>query len=205
MSWAAPKALKSYSLQRKTKMSVELVNFDNEESNLIIKKYCIESSPFASIDNNKSISFRDIASDNFVKSLEHECRLSVCSVSSGGDYLFFAFFKKSNNDFIDLHFALPNTNLKLSPVEMRVCFYDLCIYALDKLGVEEIEGKVMRVSKKNSYKIFLKRYIKAITYKENEHSEYDHVYLNRESILAHCEKLKIQSNRNKLGDKTSRE
>lgn len=185
-------------------MSVELVNFDNEESNLIIKKYCIESSPFESIDSNKSISFRDIAAENFVKSLEHECRLCVCSVSSSGDYLFFAFFKKSNNDFIDLHFTLPNTNLKLSPVEMRVCFYDLCIYALDKLGVDKIEGKVIRVTKKNSYKIFLKRYIKAISYKENEHSEYDHVYLTKESILNHREELQIQSNRNKLDNKTPR-
>ena len=183
-------------------MRVEQVDFSNEKCNTIIKKYCIESSPFSSIDIHKSISFRSVASENFVKSLEHECRLSLCSISPEGEYLFFAFFKKNNNDSIELHFALPNTNLKQSPSQMRNCFYDLCLHALDKLKVEEIEGEVIRVSKKNSYKIFLKRYIKAMTYKENEHSEYDSVYLNRESILAHCEKLKIQSNRNKLENQT---
>ena len=180
-------------------MKIQKVNFNDDSSNIIIKKYCIESSPFESIDIHNSISFRDIASENFVKSLEDECQLCICSVNADGEYLFFAFFQKKY-DYINLHFALPNTSLKSSPIEMRDCFYDLCLHAIDYFDIEEIRGEVFRVSKKNSYKIFLKRYIKAITYQENEDLDHDLVYLNRESMLNHCEKLKIQSNRNKLDD-----
>lgn len=184
-------------------MRVCPVNFSDEESLVVIKKYCIESSPFVEMDVNKSISFRAIAAEGFIRSLDEDCRLSIRCVSDELEDLFFAFFKKNNNEEIVLHFAMPNTNLKQSPSEMRDCFYKLCLYALDKLKVDKIKGKVIRISKKNSYKLFLKRYIKAMTYQENKDSDYDSVYLTRKSIEDHCEKLKVSSNRDELNNKAS--
>lgn len=90
---------------------------------------------------------------------------------------------------IDLYFAMPNTKLNLSPAVMRHCFYQLCLEAIKHFSIEEIKGKIFRKNKKNGMKLFFKRYIKAMTYEEIEDKPYDYVYLSKESILDHYEKL----------------
>ena len=190
-------------MPKKNNTKIEFVDFGDQESNNIIKKYCLHSAPFDQIHNFYSISCRDIASENFLDRLKEKCQLSIAAKSEE-DYLFFTFFKKDKGGFIDLYFAMPNTNLNLSADIMRHNFYSLCLYAIDHFSMDNIEGLIYRKNKKNSMKLFFKRYIKAMTYKENEDLPYDSVYLTKESILNHREKLQVQSNRNKLDDKTPR-
>jgi hypothetical protein len=77
---------------------------------------------------------------------------------------------------------------------MRFCFYSLCLYAMEYFVADKMSGTIRREKKKNPFKIFLKRYIKAMTYTEKPDKDYDSVYLTKESILNHCEKLKTKGN-----------
>jgi len=176
-------------------MRIRKINPNDIETKSIVKKYCIESIPIEEISIFNSVFARSLASDLFINNLFEDADLSLCSCDNKGVVIFFAFFI-NYEDNIELRFASPNTTLKLSPPIMRQHFYNLCLYAVNYFKNDRINGKVYRVNKRNGYKLFLVRYIKAITYVENDDKDYDDVYLTKESILDHCEKLKTEGNWN---------
>lgn len=184
----AQKVLKQ-SFQLKTNdIIIENVDFKDPEASRLIKKYCLHSAPFDYVSNFNSISSREASSESFIELLEHQCHLSIAAKSKEGEYLLFIFLKKKIK-VIDLYFAMPNTKLNLSPAVIRYCFYRLCLEAIKHFSIEEIKGKIFRKNKKNGMRLFFKRYIKAMTYEEIEDKPYDYVYLSKESILDHYEKL----------------
>lgn len=176
-------------------MIIKKIDFNDEKAIYLIKKYCLLSAPFGEIDHLNSISSREQSTIKYINELK-KCDLSICCLSDEGDYLFFIFLYNLNNSCLDLEFALPNTANNPSTDLMRRCFYSLCLYGMDELNATEMIGTIRRQKKKNAYKVFLKRYIKAITYTENKDKKHDNVYLTKESILNHCEKLKAEGNWN---------
>ena len=77
------------------------------------------------------------------------------------------------------------------------------LYALNYFGKDSMTGTIMRKNKKNPFKMFLKRYVKAIEYKETKDNTNDLIYLSKKSIINHCEKLKFKSNWDEFLNKTS--
>jgi len=180
---------------------IEKIDFNDKEFISLINFYLLRSSPIPRIDNLHSFSAKSLAINEYIETLSG-LDLSVACIDDDGGYLFFVFLDKLSDGCLDLEFAFPNMPNNPSTDLMRDCFYRLCLYGLNHFGCDKIKGTIRRQKKKNPFKIFLKRYIKAISYKENQGCEHDSVYLNRESILVNCEKLKIQSNRDKLDDQT---
>lgn len=176
------------------KLKIEKINFDDSAFLSLIKKYCLQSAPFGEIDHLNSIKSRNKATERYIDFLKQSCGFCVCCKDVFGDYIFFAFFKPYKKSSIELVFAFPNTEKSNDISILRRSFYNLCLEAISEYNIDTIKGKIFRRNKKNNYKIFLKRYIKAIKYTENEDKNHDFVYLDKESILKHREKLKIQGN-----------
>ena len=174
-------------------MKIEKIDFNNKKFISLINFYLLRSSPIPRIDNLHSFSSKNLAINEYIDTLS-DLDLSIACVDNN-NYLFFVFLDKLSDGYLDLEFAFPNMPDNPSIDLMRDCFYRLCLYGLDYFECDKIKGTIRRQKKKDPFKTFLKRYIKAISYKENKESKYDLVYLSRESILTHCEKLKIQGNR----------
>lgn len=174
-------------------MNIEEVNFNDEDVVYLIKKYCLYSAPFGQIGYLNSISSRERSINQYIKVLKN-CELAIAAVNGGGDYLFFLFIGETSKKGLSLEFAFPNPCISSNISLMRFCFYNLCLHAMDFFRKEEISGIIRRQNKKNPFKMFLRRYIKAISYTENDEQQYDSVYLTKESILKHREQLKSKSN-----------
>ena len=169
-------------------MKIEKIDFQDENFRRLIKKYCLSSAPFGEIERATSLSSRIAAVERYVKNTLVKSDLALCAKSNSGEYLLFAFFLDEGNR-LNLTFAFPNQEIKQTASEIRLCFYKICLKAIKKTKIEEIIGLVFRHNKKNAYKIFLKRYIKAMTYVENKEGGADLVYLTKESILKHYEEM----------------
>ena len=180
-----------------TNVKIEKINFNDKKFISLINFYLVKSNPVPRISNITSFSAKQLAINEYINTLS-DLDLSIACVDDKGNYLFFVFLDKLSNGSLDLEFAFPNSSVSSNVDLMRSCFYSLCLYGLDYFKCDNIEGTIRRQKKKNPFKVFLKRYIKAISYEEREDLKHDFVYLNRESILKHCEKLKIQGNRDKL-------
>jgi len=169
-------------------MKIEKIDFQDENFRRLIKKYCLSSAPFGEIEIATSLSSRIAAVEKYTRNTLVKSDLSICAKSNSGEYLFFAFFV-DEGDKLNLTFAFPNQEVKQTASELRLCFYKICLKAIKKTKTKCIVGLVFRSNKKNAYKIFLKRYIKAMTYIENKEGGADIVYLSKESILKHYEEM----------------
>jgi len=174
-----------------SKRNVILIDFKDPVFQDLLKTYCLRSSPFGEIDYIKSINGRNRASEKYVSFLKENCSLPIAVRNENNEYLFFAFFNHIKDSHIDLIFAFPNTKLESDIPTMRLCFYELCLTAFNYLKCDNIIGKVFRREKKNAYKFFLKRYIKALTYTENKDKEFDEVYTDKQTLIKEYEKLSI--------------
>lgn len=173
-------------------MKIEKIDFNDQEFISLINVYLLQSNPIPRIDGLSSLSAKQIAINQYIEVLS-ELDLSIAA-KNNGEYLFFIFVDKLDDGGLDLEFAFPAINIMEDFVSSRLCFYSLCLYAMEYFGADRMSGTIRRQKKKNPFKIFLKRYIKAITYTENKDKKHDNVYLTKESILNHREKLKAEGN-----------
>jgi len=173
-------------------VKIEKIDFNDQEFISLINIYLLHSNPIPRIDGLSSLSAKQIAINQYIEVLS-ELDLSIAA-KNNSEYLFFIFVDKLDDGGLDLEFAFPAINIMEDFISSRLCFYSLCLYAMEYFGADKMSGTIRRQKKKNPFKIFLKRYIKAITYTENYKQQYDSVYLTKESILKHREQLKSKSN-----------
>ena len=183
-------------------MKIQKINFQDREFLSLIKFYFLNSGPFPRINDLKSFSAKQIAINEYIETLS-ELDLSLVLTDDDGGYVFFLFVDDTNDDYIDLEFCFPASNIMEDFKYSRLCFYSLCLHALNYFGKESITGTIRRKNKKDPFKSFLKRYIKALEYKEIKDKPHDLVYLSKESILDHCEKLKTKGDWHKFFDETT--
>lgn len=183
-------------------MKIQKINFQDPEFLSLINFYLLNSGPFPRINDLKSFSAKQIAINEYIETLS-ELDLSLVLTDDDGGFVLFVFFDDTEGDCIDLEFAFPNHTIVPSVDLIRNSFYSLCLHALNYFGKESISGTIRRKNKKDPFKSFLKRYIKALEYKEIKDKPHDLVYLSKESILDHCEKLKTKGDWHKFFDETT--
>ena len=174
-------------------MKIQKIDFNNEGFLTLIKSYLWDSEPIPKISQLRSVSAKNVAIDQYIEILS-ELGLSIAALNDDNEYLLFVFINTKEEGLLDLEFAFPNSYISSNTRLMRMCFYSLCLYAMGYLKINNMHGTLRRQNKKNGFKFFLKRYIKAISYTENDEHQYDSVYLTKESILKHREQLKSKSN-----------
>ena len=181
-------------------MKICKINFSENNFKNDFLNFCLSSEPFEEVEYG-SRSLKNFQSITYLNSLNNS-DLPIVIIDNNEINVFYAFFNIKNND-LDLEFCFPALNIMEDFEYSRLCFYSLCLYALNYFGKDSMTGTIMRKNKKNPFKMFLKRYVKAIEYKETKDNTNDLIYLSKKSIINHCEKLKFKSNWDEFLNKTS--
>ena len=183
-------------------MKISNIDFEEIKFRDLFLKFCLDSCPLKEMEYG-SRTVKSLQCYNYLETLK-STDLSITIKDSDNNYLFFCFLNDTKEDYIDLEFCFPVSNIMEELVhDSRLCFYSSCLYAIDFFKKEKIIGKIRRNNKKNPFKVFLKRYVKGLKYIEKQDKNSDSVYLIKDSIIKHCEKLKIKSNWNELFNEIS--
>jgi len=145
-------------------------------------EYCLFSKPYKNLECG-SISLREENIKKYLKTLKNESDLIDSAINKNNKHSFFLFTKKKE-DHLEIQFLFPNRLIKQTSKETVKSFYLLCIKQLEASGYEFLKGEILRNHKKQSYKKFLKRFVRAVSF-DNENN----ITIHKEKLIKEYEKM----------------
>ena len=171
-------------------MKVLKINFDDPKFISMFNRFCFESKPITSMECS-SINLRIRAINEYMQYLKDSSEFFIAVVSDSGEYIYSAFFKRTDDNFVNLLFALPNHDITSDIKLMRACWCLLANECFEHFGLTEIRSDIFRKHKLKSYIKFIKRSLNIAEYIENKNKEYDSIRITKELVIKYNENLQI--------------
>ena len=145
-------------------------------------EYCLFSKPYKNLEYG-SVFLRQENIKKYLKTLKNNSDFIDSTLNDKNKYSFFLFTKKKD-DYLEIQFLFPNRLIKQTLKETVKSFYLLCIKQLEASGCSLLRGEILRNHKKKSYKSFLKRYVLAVDFDDE-----DNITIHKDKLIKEYEKL----------------